>query len=351
MRASWLFFLTLVPLLFPALALCEPILTLDGFVDSYLAHDKPAPPTRSRSYTTQALYHDEPYLNLASGGITFSTESLRARAAAQWGSSVAANYRAEPSDSVDTIQEGFVGYKLGEESWLDAGVFLSHLGPESWLSKDNLTYTRSFIAEFSPYYEAGIRFSDTLSERLSAQLFVVRGWQNISDDKKPALGTLVTYKLSDAYSLTHTTFLGNEEGTRFFSDISLKGSLSSTIELVLASDIGYENRAGDPAWWSGSAAVLRKRLADTFAVSCRAEYFSDPKGTITTSNAPDTHFSITGLSAGIDYTPRKGVLLRAEYRPLFGSVAIIPRDDGFAERSHLIVVSVATWVDAVTVKW
>jgi hypothetical protein len=189
-RLSRFVVLTIVPIIFPCSARSEPALIVDGFIDSYVAHHQPEPKTRARPFTTQALYHDEPYLNLASGALTLNTDSVRVRGAAQWGSSVVANYSAEPSNSSQYLQEGYIGYKLAEDLWLDTGIFLSHLGPEGWLSKDNLTYTRSFIAEFSPYYETGIRLSTKLSEKLSAQFLLVRGWQNIS---QPEFGLINLY--------------------------------------------------------------------------------------------------------------------------------------------------------------
>ena len=41
--------------------------------------------------------------------------------------------------------------------WIDAGIFFSHIGSESWISRDNPTNTRSLAADFTPYYETGIR--------------------------------------------------------------------------------------------------------------------------------------------------------------------------------------------------
>lgn len=337
-------FLAIVFFTFTPKARAEPTIVVDGFVDSYLAHGQPSPDGRARSYTTQALYQDEPYLNLASGGLALNSEFLRARVAAQWGSSVTANYSAEPNEAVQYIQEGFFGYKLSDEIWLDAGIFLSHIGPEGWLSKDNLAYTRSFIAEFSPYYESGVRLSGNLSDSFSGQLLLVRGWQNISQNSPPALGTLLTYNLTTSLALSHSTFLGDEGGTRVFNDLHLKWKPAADTEVIAAYDIGYQNTAGDPAVWSGASAVIRQQLCTGIAASFRAEYFSDHEGIVASSVARGRPFSVTGISAGIEYYPVKQLLLRAEYRPLIASSAIFPRDDGGTTRSHTVVLSVATWI-------
>jgi hypothetical protein len=36
-------------------------------------------------------------------------------------------------------------------------VFFSPVGMESWMSRDNPTYTRSLVADYSPYYSAGVK--------------------------------------------------------------------------------------------------------------------------------------------------------------------------------------------------
>ena len=80
------------------------------------------------------------------------------------------------------MQEAVVGVKLAENVWLDGGVFYSHLGLESWASRDNLTYTRSLVAEYSPYYQSGVKLTWTPSAKLTAQIDVVNGWQIVSEN-------------------------------------------------------------------------------------------------------------------------------------------------------------------------
>jgi hypothetical protein len=132
-------------------------ITFGGFVDGYYAYDFNRPATLDRAYTTQAARHDEFNVNLAYVDATLSGPRLRGRFAAQFGTSVQANYATEPRlgtlsgpDVSRFIQEAFVGYQLAPTLWIDGGVFFSPFGSESWISRDNWTYTRSLIAENSP---------------------------------------------------------------------------------------------------------------------------------------------------------------------------------------------------------
>ncbi len=69
------------------------------------------------------------------------------------------NYAGEPTKGsvsgpslARIIQEAVVGLRLRQNVWVDAGVFYAHMGMESWASRDNPTYTRSLVADYSPYY-------------------------------------------------------------------------------------------------------------------------------------------------------------------------------------------------------
>lgn len=93
----------------------------------------------------------------------------------------------------------------------DAGIFFSHMGNESWISRDNPTYTRSWVAEFSPYYESGVRATWTAPPAARLQLTPVNGWQNISEtNSSKAIGVRFEYTLSPSVVFSYDNFIGNE---------------------------------------------------------------------------------------------------------------------------------------------
>ena len=138
--------------------------TFGAYVDGYYAWDFNRPPTFDRAYTTQPARHAEFNVNLAFIEAKFPGPSVRGRLAIQFGTSVQANCAGEPHIGhvsgpglSQFIQEAVVGYQISPTLWIDGGVFFAHTGLEGWITRDNLTYTRSLIAEFSPYYEAGAK--------------------------------------------------------------------------------------------------------------------------------------------------------------------------------------------------
>lgn len=192
-----------------------------GFVDGYYAFDFNRPPTMDRAYTTQPARHNEFNVNLAFVEAVLSGARVRGRVALQLGTSVQSNYAAEPrvgtvsgSDVSRYIQEAVVGVKVAPSLWVDGGIYLSHIGSESWISRDNLTYTRSLIADFSPYYQAGVKVTWQARPSLTAQLNVVNGWQNISETNgDKAVGGRVDWVASPKATLFAYNLIGNEAPT------------------------------------------------------------------------------------------------------------------------------------------
>jgi hypothetical protein len=313
-----------------------------GFVDAYYSYNINSLPTRNRPYTTQPLYNEEPALNLAYLDATVLGEEVRGRLATQYGSSVVANYDAEPELFWRYIQEAYGGYQVAQDLWLDAGVFLSHIGLEGWVSRDNWTYTRSLIADYSPYYQSGARLSYEASEHWSLTLLALHGWQNISAQRDPALGTQVSYTLSDETRLTYNTFLGHEYGTRFFNNVIATQKISESVGMAASFDVGFQERPGhnDTVTWHGWALITQYKVHPSVRVAGRVERYADPHQVILTS-VSESHVAATGFSVNVDVDIAVGVLWRTEYRVLLDDDAVFPRSSGYGDNESFVVTSLA----------
>src|SRR5262245_34800336 len=192
--------------------------TFGGFVDGYCAYDFNRPAEFDRAFTTQPARHNEFNINLAFIDAKFTSERARGRVALQVGTSVQSNYAGEPGIGTISggnlsrhIQEAVAGVKLREGWWLDGGIYFSHLGFESFISRDNRTYTRSLASDYSPYYQTGVKVSGQFSPEWSAQVHVMNGWQIISENNSnKSVGLQLAYKPSSSFSVTYNNFIGNE---------------------------------------------------------------------------------------------------------------------------------------------
>ena len=134
----------------------KPEISYAGYVDIFYSYDFNEPTTNYR----QTFLYNHNRLNL--GFIKGSVKHLKYRAniALQAGTYVVDNYAAEPT-VLQHIYEGNAGLSLNKKNnlWIDAGIFGSHIGFESAISKDNWTLTRSLLAENSPYYLTGTKLT------------------------------------------------------------------------------------------------------------------------------------------------------------------------------------------------
>jgi hypothetical protein len=300
-------------------------------VDAYFAYDFNHPRDLDRPFTTQAARHDEFNINLAYLEAVLSGPRLRGRFAAQFGTSVQANYAAEPRlgtlsgpDVSRFIQEATMGYAITPRLWLDGGVFFSPFGSENWISRDNWTYTRSFIADNSPYYEAGVKATWQATPTLSAQLHVINGWQNISEtNTDKALGARIDYAPHDSYDVAYDAFVGNEEPDTLPSQLRVwqegiaQFKPTSRVQLRATYDYGFQrrpNNAGTGSWY-GWAAIARCQVAAQVAFALRAEGYSDPEQIIVATGRP-FGLRANGASLNVDVAPAPRLLWRTEVKAL-----------------------------------
>jgi hypothetical protein len=325
-----------------------------GFVDGYYAYDFNRPRTLDRAFTTQPARHNEFNVNLAHIEATLSGARVRGRLALQYGTSVQANYAAEPrvggysGDGVSRyLQEAVVGVKLSPTLWIDGGIYLSHIGSESWISRDNLTYSRSLIADYSPYYQSGVKVTWQATPSLTAQLNVVNGWQNISEtNRSKAIGGRLDWTATPNVTLSAYNLIGNEvpdsvdAQLRVFQGASVKVLASDKVTLLGTFDFGTQDLGGENGRWYGTSLIARVQATPTTALVARVERYDDPRQVIIATGSAGA-FKANGGSIGIDLTPAPKVLWRTELRTLAGSNAVFPKRDGNAKGNTFVVSSLA----------
>ena len=319
-------------------------ITFGGFVDGYYAWDTGRPATMDRSFaggalfTTQPARHNEFNVNLAFIEVRADGANVRGRLALQAGTSVQSNYSGEPTQGQVSgpslsrlIQEAVVGARIGANLWVDGGVFFSHMGMESWISRDNPTYTRSLVAEYSPYYQSGVKFTWTPSATVTAQLDVVNGWQNISENNTgKGVGARLDWIAAEGTTLSYYNFFSDEAGSqlRTFNGVGAKLTRGAWTLLGQA-DAGSQAHASSSASsWYGLMALARRQVSPTIAVVGRVERFVDDDqvvmGTGSIGAAANPAFHGNGASFGIDVVPSSRVLWRTEVRGFGNRGAVFP---------------------------
>ena len=330
-----------------------------AFVDTYYAWDVNQPRNFDRAYTTQAARHAEFNVNLAYLEAKLTAARYRGRLALQFGTSVQANYLGEPAigrvsgASVSQyVQEATIGYAFSPTVWVDGGIFFAHTGYESWISRDNLSYTRSLIAEFSPYYEAGVKVTWAPSRKVTAQLDIVNGWQDISSyNTPPAIGVRIDYAISPQFSLSYDNFVGNVAADslpvklRVYNDFIAQYNRASRWQFAAAVDVGSQSNSttrGGTATWYGGSVFAKYHSNQLVGVVARVERYADPSQVIVQTRLPYA-FKANGASFGVDVTPTPRFLWRTELRGFGSRDPVWPnhKEGGYSRHDLLGVTSMA----------
>lgn len=308
-------------------------LTVTGHVEAYYAHDFTAPKTSQErpGFLYNHRRNREVTINLAFVKAAYSGDRLRANLALQVGTYAQYNYAAE-QELTRTIFEANAGVKLGRtrDLWLDAGVFASHIGFESAISKDCWTLTRSLAAENSPYYLSGAKLTYNTSNGKWTMLgMLTNGWQRIKKIdgySGPSVSTQVQYRPSPKVTLNWSSFLGSDRPDslrqgRFFNNlyaiINPGGeSATSRFGLIIGFDLGLDRKpvvrtgsganavtqrvgTGSYVWYS-PVVIARYHMSDRSYVNGRVEYYADPDGVIINTGTTG-NFKTVGYSLGYDY--------------------------------------------------
>lgn len=323
------------------------------FLDTCYGYDFNNPLSRNRDYTTQPARHNEFNLNLGLIESKYTTENMRAHLSLQTGTYVQSTYAAEPL-LAQWIAEASVGMKFLERFWLDVGILPSHIGMESVVSKHNLNYTRSIMADNTPYYETGVRFSVDFSEPFSGQVLLLNGWQNIKENNSSkALGTQLQFKLWQGFIANWSTFLGNEQPDdqavqmRFYNNFYGLWEVTPQLALALLFDIGWQQRQKNSDGWGtifSTALQGRYKITPELAIGGRIEHYNDPEQIIVSTKTPQG-YQVTSASLNVDVQLRENVLWRTEGRVFCSADPIYSTNtkDVFNQTSGLLVSSISCW--------
>lgn len=295
----------------------------EGGVDVYYGYNfnRPADGANFIPGTgTTGKRHNELSLNLASLGVSLEPAPVGLRVLVGIGTAMEVVHGAEPEGTAigpqvwRSLQQASLSYAHGPLT-LEAGVYPSHIGLESFQSQLNWTYTRSWMGELSPYYQTGLKGTWKFSDAWSAQLHLLNGWQTIGEHNRgKALGTQVAFagkRLSAAFN----TFIGEEgsgdaTGLRLFGDLVATYQVTDAFGVSGTADVGTQRRSGqDAALWYGVGLNARVRVAPSVAVAARAEFFDDRDGLVSGTAQRLAEGTVT-----LEVRPAEHLVLKLEAR-------------------------------------
>ena len=158
------------------------------------------------------------------------------------------------------LSEAYVGYHINK--WhginIDAGMFMSYIGLNSYYQPENWEYQASFTSDNTPWFFNGLRIQIHPSKYVKIEPWIINGWQSYGRfNKMPGLGFNFTWMLNSNLKLRTNNYYGTDAAgipsrKRFHSDNSFllryynnpNASGISRMAFSLTGDIGFEKGGG-----------------------------------------------------------------------------------------------------------
>ncbi|TDG36993.1 porin [Pedobacter changchengzhani] len=296
-----------------------------GYLETYYGYDFNKPADNNRpGFIYSHNRTNEVNLNLGFIKGAYDDGLIRANFAVMMGTYANANLASEPG-VLKNIYEANAGIKLSKTAnlWLDAGIFSSHIGFESAISKDCAVLTRNISSENTPFYESGVKLSyATEDNKFLATLLYLNGWQRITrqlGNNKPAGGLQLTWKPTDKITVNYSNYLGTEGAdsvrvTRFYNDVYGIFQLTDKLGLTVGFDYGTQQKSKTDKSKNevlSPVAILQYKFDPKWSLAGRVEYYEDTNGIFISTGTPDG-FKTKGYSLNLDYAPIANAVIRLE---------------------------------------
>lgn len=304
-----------------------PKLELSGYIDVFYSYDFNEPTTGYRQpFFYNHNRHNEFNINNGNIGLAVNQTKYHAVLTLQAGTYAIDNYAAEP-DVLKHIYEAYAGISLNKKNnlWLDAGIFISHLGFESTLSIENYTLTHSMAIENLPYYMSGVKITYSPNKVVTLLGGVYNGWQQIkrtAGSSQPSFGMQVLITPNDNITLNYSNFYGSNDPdssrrARFFNDFFAEFECFDKLHLIAGFDIGIQQKekaSSEYDTWYALTLIAHYDFTKKWGAALRAEYYQDKNLANISLDKTNYGFETAGFSANIDFRPVKQVACRVEGR-------------------------------------
>lgn len=327
-------------------------ITVSGYLEPYFSYDFAEPENHIRQpFLYSYNRHNEVNLNLGLVKLGYQKDKVRGNFGLMAGTYSNDNLAAEQG-VMRNVYEANVGVKIGSKrnTWIDAGVFSSHIGFESAIGKDCWNLTRSLLADNSPYYESGVKLSHTSENgKWYLGFLVLNGWQRISrpvGQNNPCFGHQITFTPNKKITINSSSFIGSDKPDsshqmRYFHNFYAILKLNDHLGFIAGFDIGAEEKLHSNSkynLWYSPVVIARYAMDEKHMVAARAEYYHDDAGVII-NTGQNARFMSWGYSINFDYAIEENILWRIEARTFVGEDAIFVLDNQSAKENYFLTSS------------
>ncbi|MEI6089502.1 MAG: outer membrane beta-barrel protein [bacterium] len=270
----------------------SPKIKISAYLDSYFATDNDKiiqnddNSLKSARQLTYVNYKKNEFaLNIAQISAELSADRFRANVTLQAGDLVKTGYQ-DLGAQFPMLQQANVGYNFYSGFWIDAGLFLTHIGGEAMLPKDNWLSSHSLVTYFEPFYQSGVKVSYE-NEKMTACIHILNGNGIIADNNfNKSVGLFFSHKCTDNFNFSYSNIYGNEEvgspinaKIHFLQNLVLNYNLAEKLALRGQFDLANKNFTDNTnpfgensKMYFGGSLTAHYLINDKFSATCRAAY-------------------------------------------------------------------------------
>jgi hypothetical protein len=167
------------------------------------------------------------------------------------------------------LSEAYAGYHINK--WyginIDAGMFMSYIGLNSYYQPENWEYQASFTSDNTPWFFNGVRIQIHPTKHLKIEPWIINGWQSYGKfNSMPGIGGNITWMPNSNLKLLTNNYFGKDAAgipnrKRFHSDNSLlvryynnpSSNGITKAAFSLTADVGYEKGGGVNGFKNGDS--------------------------------------------------------------------------------------------------
>ena len=286
------------------------------------------------------------------------------------------------------LSEAYAGYHFNK--WyginVDAGLFLSYIGLNSYYQVENWEYQASYTSDNTPWFFNGIRIQIFPSKTLKIEPWIINGWQSYGKfNYQPGVGANITWMPNSNFKLLTNNYYGADAAgipgrKRFHTDNSLllryynhpQSYSINKMAFSLTGDLGTEKGGGvngfkngdtskgpaqyflsvmfynrvwfaknKMAWTIGGGLMTNPGRYLVLYPTGQASPLPNPnnptqtEGAFPFSASPGDLFKAWDASTNLDWMPNQSITFRAEYVhrhasvPYFSGPGGVTSPDGY----------------------
>ena len=280
--------------------------------------------SKIRKFDGMDLTRDEFRLNIAQISLNYNSDIVRGIVTLHYGDYVKNNWLTETPN----LQEANVGLKVTKGLWVDAGYFLTHIGPEGML-KNNFVSSYALPSYFEPFYQSGVKVSYEFHEQFNASMFILNGYGVIEDNNKnKSFAAQLNYIPNDILKVTYNNIIGNEQPgtmpgkTRTFHNLIFAfAGPCGKLDAILSGDFSTQEKSkiSDPeatAYSFGGLLSVRYHFTKKFSATVRGDFYQDLDGVYSGIIANNAGIKGNGVTLGLEYKPIEEAYVRLQTRYL-----------------------------------